>query len=1093
MKDKAKRLVALASRRKKLALAVVLGMGFFGIVPVMLLAGNQAVQMVDSTLFCTQVCHSVHYTEAVTIKQSGHPDITCAGCHVGSGTRNLIKSKIKGLSEILPTIKGDYVRPIPTLLQNQLPSAETCQTCHSPNEYAGDMPVIKAAFAADKHNTRSIDTLVLKLNGGRPETSSGIHWHSTANIWYMAFGNRPEDIAWVASEDPSGEITQYVDPNLIGRLDVGQIQSGKRMMDCVDCHNRVAHPVRSTEELVDRAMAEGIINVKLPFIKLVAVNALNAQNVTVKSAEQRIDQIKDFYRTNYPDIFRSEGKSIDHAIASLKDIAILTTLPNGTNPSTYPDNNVHNRTAADGTVDFASLARQGLGQGCFRCHGTLVKVSIVRSSPLVQEGTKNRKEANIDSALRVLDIARIKEELSHDNSGGDGTSISASAAPAISESGIMTVGLKSSARADNTAPASRSINSNGNLPNSLDADCNLCHYAQTSTSFAGGPHTLPLAPVASHPVDGLDNCLVCHNPSGPQPFKNTHSWATNGACLACHQLASDPKGLPVEAPPEAPETPHSKDNLDNCLVCHGPTGPKPFKADHAWVTNQTCDACHALSSNPRAIPEVKPPKAPETPHSVEKLDNCLICHSPKGPKAMKPDHAWVTNQTCSACHRLSQRPVPIKVVAPADVPQTPHLTAGLENCLVCHSPVGPKPFKNDHPWVTDDTCGACHETSKNPRAIQVMLPANVPQIPHLKAGLETCLACHGPMGPKAFKPGHPWATDAVCAACHKSSPSPVALKPGTLPPSPNIPHSITGLGNCSACHYSGGPGPFVPDHIGRPDSLCMICHKSTVKNLPPATLPVAPNIPHSITGLASCSICHHSEGSALFSATHAGRPDSFCLICHKPAVSQSDIGFYHDAAATQPVTTLELGNVVQGTSRSTTFYVKNTGAVPVIISQGSGEPTMSGTLTMNFEGVLQRTLAPGEVSMAVASFQSANDATPGDLNFPISVDFVDAPFSTSTPMPGAPSGPVSYATIIQPLFNASCISCHGPGGSSGINLASYSATIATAGVVVGNAGSSLLYKSVAGTGVPMMPPGGGLTPVQVAAIQTWINQGAANN
>jgi hypothetical protein len=253
----------------------------------------------------------VHQAEAITIRESGHSQVACALCHVGSGTANLVKSKVQGLSEILPTVTGNYASPIPAPLEKHIPSTQTCQTCHPATKYYGDVLLARATFATDKSNTRCTSALVLKLNGGPGDTSSGIHWHSTGKIWFMAADPQLKEFAWVATQNQSGEITQYVNPGLIGQVTAEQIQSGGRPMDCIDCHNRVAHPIRSPEQLIDNSLADGSLDTTLPFIKLVALNATSSQDTSITQAYDKIEKIRDYYQANYPDVFKTERASID--------------------------------------------------------------------------------------------------------------------------------------------------------------------------------------------------------------------------------------------------------------------------------------------------------------------------------------------------------------------------------------------------------------------------------------------------------------------------------------------------------------------------------------------------------------------------------------------------------------------------------------------------------------------------------------------------------------------------------------------------------------------------------------------------------------
>ena len=87
---------------------------------------------------------------------------------------------------------------------------------------------------------------------------------------------------------------------------------------------------------------------------------------------------------------------------------------------------------------------------------------------------------------------------------------------------------------------------------------------------------------------------------------------------------------------------------------------------------------------------------------------------------------------------------------------------------------------------------------------------------------------------------------------------------------------------------------------------------------------------------------------------------------------------------------------------------------------------------------------------------------------------------------------IDYNTIIQPIFNASCTSCHG--GAGGLNLSSYENVMAGgnsgAAVIPFDHASSLLWLNV---NSGYMPPGGSdLTAEEVELIADWIDEGAVS-
>ena len=100
---------------------------------------------------------------------------------------------------------------------------------------------------------------------------------------------------------------------------------------------------------------------------------------------------------------------------------------------------------------------------------------------------------------------------------------------------------------------------------------------------------------------------------------------------------------------------------------------------------------------------------------------------------------------------------------------------------------------------------------------------------------------------------------------------------------------------------------------------------------------------------------------------------------------------------------------------------------------------------------------------------------------------------------------VSFSTQVQPIFAASCggSGCHVGGSASGVNLASWSATMASNGsqyggpaVVAGNAAISPLIDKLGSSprfGSRMPLGRAALSSSQVATISSWINDGAPNN
>jgi DNA/RNA endonuclease YhcR with UshA esterase domain len=94
---------------------------------------------------------------------------------------------------------------------------------------------------------------------------------------------------------------------------------------------------------------------------------------------------------------------------------------------------------------------------------------------------------------------------------------------------------------------------------------------------------------------------------------------------------------------------------------------------------------------------------------------------------------------------------------------------------------------------------------------------------------------------------------------------------------------------------------------------------------------------------------------------------------------------------------------------------------------------------------------------------------------------------------------VDFDTEIQPIFDANCVGCHGVNG--GLSLATGQSfnnlvNVSSQGyspafrVASGDISASVLYNKIVdnGTHGGLMPPSGGLAPIQISKITTWITE-----
>ena len=140
-------------------------------------------------------------------------------------------------------------------------------------------------------------------------------------------------------------------------------------------------------------------------------------------------------------------------------------------------------------------------------------------------------------------------------------------------------------------------------------------------------------------------------------------------------------------------------------------------------------------------------------------------------------------------------------------------------------------------------------------------------------------------------------------------------------------------------------------------------------------------------------------------------------------------------------------------------------------------------------------------SPTTVSSLEAEDAQGVATETPSSVSTLEESLPTSAPteeeeVQAAPVSSLSFSKDVYPIFEASCIKCHGVEKvSRGLDLTSYEKTMtgSVKGPVVlpGDAENSLLVNLTVEGKMPKQ--GAKLTPEQVEIVRNWVNQGAPNN
>ncbi|MGC8743976.1 MAG: NapC/NirT family cytochrome c [Verrucomicrobiia bacterium] len=298
----------------------------------------------ESSAFCGQVCHQVMKPEMVTYQHSPHARVSCAECHIGPGASWFVKYKISGAYQVYATIANKYPRPVPTPIKNLRPAQETCERCHWPKKFVGNLDRTYNYYLSDETNTLFTIRMLMKVGGADPTHGpvGGIHWHmNVANkIEYIATDTNRLVIPWVRVTDPLGVVTEFRTKNFTNDISNYSI----RTMDCMDCHNRPSHIYKSPNDAVNLAMSLGKIDPSIPWIKSNAVYMLVQDYKNETEAIQKIATTLSNIYTNNP--------KIRPVIAAVQDIYTNNFFPEmKANWKVYPNHIGHK--------DWP---------GCFRCH-----------------------------------------------------------------------------------------------------------------------------------------------------------------------------------------------------------------------------------------------------------------------------------------------------------------------------------------------------------------------------------------------------------------------------------------------------------------------------------------------------------------------------------------------------------------------------------------------------------------------------------------------------------------------------------------------------------------------------------------------------
>jgi hypothetical protein len=781
-------------------LAFVAGFIVLGIISI------QVWEYSNSVAFCSDTCHNVHPEEPAAFQDSYHARVKCTECHMGrTGTLQGILLKAGHFRHLPEVLTGNYGRP--TESESLRPPNESCERCHWPPAFHGDTVREVIGYEPVEENTEKRTYLILRTGGGERERGlgQGIHWHIANPVEFIAAGEEKQEIPWIRSTLPDGRTVEYND--VTDPLSADEIADGEpKLMDCVDCHNRVGHPFSSPDKATDEAITEGRLSRDLPFAKQEMVELLSADYVDQAAALEEVGDVKDRYVSEYPEAAAAYPGEIEQAAQTAQELIkrLIFATP-GVTWESFPDNSGHK--------EFA---------GCFRCHD---------GNHVNEEGESIRLHCNICHSIPVTvgegdrppdkPVVSLQEPDSHLAANFMADHRFQASDDCVQCHGEIEFGSDDSSFCANSACHGQAwpeveLDAAFEHPIELlgkhaETWCHECHEGVEKPEYkCANCHEPPSVPHFG------EQCEDCHTPLGfeqadmgdfehPVPLVGNHAALD---CLACHSAGFD---LTYEcaACHEPPSEPHFG---QQCEDCHTPEGfeqadtsgfqhPVALEGNHATLD---CMACHSAGFD-LTYECAACHKPPSEPHFGEQ---CEDCHTPEGfeqveaeavehPVALIGKHATLD---CMACHSEGFD-LTYDCAACHQPPSEPHFG---EQCEDCHTPEGfeqvdataiqhPVPLEANHATLD---CMACHSAGFD--LTFDCAECHEPPENHFEAG---CEACHNPEG---------WVESVTSA----------------LGEVPEIPHPTEGMDDCLVCHDPDEGSVKAPaSHKAYSVEQCTFCHR----------------------------------------------------------------------------------------------------------------------------------------------------------------------------------------------------------------------------------------------------------------------------
>lgn len=366
------------------------------------LIGGAGWEYTNSSEFCGTSCHTMP-PEYLSYLASPHANVKCVECHIGRATiATQFFRKAQDISHVVQFVGADY--EVPIYSKKLRPASQVCEKCHNPDKFSANSLEAIQRYDAERNNALDEIHLSYKIGGGthREGLGKGIHWHIENDVDYIFTdsSNLQQEIPWVrVTYADTGETEVFVDTEANLPADFAeQNAENLRTVDCMTCHNRVAHKFDNPSDALDDAMARGAVSPDIPYYKQNAVAVMERQYPDMGEASAAIRGLRGYYEANWPEYYAAHGDTIMAAIDETLAIYERMVFPTmDVAWDTHPDNLGHKNSA-----------------GCFRCHD---------GNHVNEQGESIRIECNLchsipektpeDGTAPVLTLTEAYEPESH--------------------------------------------------------------------------------------------------------------------------------------------------------------------------------------------------------------------------------------------------------------------------------------------------------------------------------------------------------------------------------------------------------------------------------------------------------------------------------------------------------------------------------------------------------------------------------------------------------------------------------------------------------------------------------------------------------